>query len=265
MRGKNYLKEKLQTGKPVLGTWCSIPSAVTADIIASSGVDFLIIDAEHGPISFETAQHMVMACEARNVSPVMRVGAVNEADILKALDIGVHCIQVPNIFKKQQVEELVHYSKFPPVGNRGFSPFTRAAGYTKDNAAIHAQTANNNVMVAINVEGKEAIENIEEILEVEGLDILFIGLFDLSKVLGIPGQTSNPKVLNYLEELTKKINDAGKYPGTITTDHAAIDRFIDMGLKYVVHLADTEILYAGYRDAKQVFDNKNLKCLNEGS
>ncbi len=259
MRGKNYLKEKLQAGQAVLGTWCSIPSAVTADVIASAGLDFMIIDAEHGPISFETAQHMVMACEARNVSPVMRVGSVNEADILKALDIGVHCIQVPNIFQKKQVEELIHYSKFPPAGNRGFSPFTRAAGYTKDNAVSHAQTANANVMVAINIEGKEAIENIEEILEVEGLDILFVGLFDLSKVLGIPGQTSNPRVLDYLEELTAKINKAGKFPGTITTDHASIERFIEIGLKYVVHLADCEILRSGYRDAKQVFDNKTRK------
>lgn len=256
MRGKNFLKEKLQSGKPVLGTWCSIPSPVTADIIASTGLDFLIIDAEHSPVNYETAQNMVMACESRQVSPVMRVGEVNEADILKALDIGVHCIQVPNIFLKKQVEDLVHYSKFPPIGNRGFSPFTRAAGYTKANATIHAQTANDNLLVAINVEGKEAIENIEQILEVEGLDILFIGLFDLSKVLGIPGDTGNIKVLKYLEELTKKINAAGKYPGTITTSHQAVGDFIDMGLKYLVHLADCEMLHAAYTDVKTVFNNK---------
>jgi 4-hydroxy-2-oxoheptanedioate aldolase len=256
MLGKNHLKEKLLSGKAVLGTWCIIPSPITVDIIASTGLDFLIIDAEHGPIGYETAQNMVMACESRGVSPVMRVGEVNESAILRALDIGVHCVQIPNIFQKQQVKNLVHYAKFPPIGNRGFSPFTRAAAYTKDNANLHATTANNNTLVAINVEGKEAIENIDELLEVEGLDILFIGLFDLSKVLGIPGDTSNPKVISYLDNLTQKINKAGKYPGTITTSPESIDQFLDMGLKYIVHLADCEMLYASYRDVNKVFRKK---------
>jgi 4-hydroxy-2-oxoheptanedioate aldolase len=258
MLSKNYLKEKLESGKPVIGTWCIIPSAVTADIIASSGLDFLIIDAEHGPISFETAQQMVMACESRGVSPIMRLGALNENDILKALDIGVHGVQIPNIFQKQQVEELLLYSKFPPLGNRGFSPFTRAAGYSKANAAIHVNNANNNTLVAINIEGKEAIENIDEILAVKGLDIIFIGLFDLSKALGIPGETDNPELLKYLKELTEKINKAGKYPGTITTSHAAIENFIDMGLKYLVHLVDCEILQNEYKIVSDVFRKKSF-------
>ena len=89
MRNKNYLKDKLAAGEPVIGTWSIIPSAISTDVIASTGLDFIIIDSEHGPINFETAQNMVMACESRGVSPVMRVGKIDEADILKALDIGV--------------------------------------------------------------------------------------------------------------------------------------------------------------------------------
>lgn len=101
MLNRNYLKEKLESGQSVIGTWSIIPSTVTTEIIASTGVDFIIIDAEHGPISFETAQDMAIVCESRGVSPVMRVGTIDEADILKALDIGVHCIQIPNVDKKR--------------------------------------------------------------------------------------------------------------------------------------------------------------------
>ena len=91
------MKSKLQKGECTVGTWQTIPSPIVTDIICSAGLDFVIVDAEHGPISFETAQEMAIACESREVSPIMRVGNINEDDILKALDIGMHGIQIPNI------------------------------------------------------------------------------------------------------------------------------------------------------------------------
>lgn len=249
----NFLKEKLISGKTVIGTWAIIPSIVTTDIIASTGLDFLIIDAEHGPINYETAQQMVIACESRGVSPVMRVGNVDESAILRALDIGVHCIQVPNIVKPSQVKDLIHYAKYPPLGNRGYSPFTRACNYSIQNATTLPEKANENSMTAINIEGEEAIKNIDEILEIEGLDILFIGLYDLSKSLNIPGQVNSKKLLDYLETLSCKINDAGKYCGTITTDKEKIKLFHNMGLKYLVHLVDCDILRSAYQETVDYF------------
>lgn len=253
----NFLKQKLESGKSVLGTWAIIPSTVTTDIIASSGLDFIIIDAEHGPISFETAQNMAMVCESRGVSPVMRVGNINEADILKALDIGVHCIQIPNINTKQDVEQLVKFAKYPPIGSRGFSPFTRAGDYSIQNGTLLTQKANENTMIAINIEGKEAIDEIDSILEIKELDIIFIGLFDLSKALGIPGDVNNKIVLDYLKELTSKINKSGKYAGTITTSTDKITSFIDIGVKYIVHLVDCEMLKNSYIEVKKHFDKVN--------
>jgi len=181
MLRRNYLKDKLKSGKSVLGTWAVIPSVVTVDIIASAGLDFIIIDAEHGPITFETAQNMAIACESREVSPIMRVPIVDEADILKALDIGMHGVQIPNIITKQDVETVVRFAKYPPLGNRGYSPFTRAGDYSLENATNLTETANQNTLVAINIEGEEVIENIHEILTIEALDIIFIGLYDISK------------------------------------------------------------------------------------
>lgn len=245
---KNFVKEKLEAGGAVIGTWAVIPSPVVTDIICSAGLDFVIIDAEHGPITFETAQEMAIACESRGVSPIMRVGGVNEADILKSLDIGMHGIQIPNVNKLAEVKEIIQYAKYPPIGERGFSPFTRAGGYTHDKATQLTEHANLNTLVGINVEGYEAINNIDEILAVPELDVVFIGLFDLSKALGIPGDVGNPRVIKYLEELTDKINSAGKYPGTIATSVDKMNNFIDIGVKYILYLVDCEMIRASYQE-----------------
>lgn len=253
MLRKNFLKEKLEKGNAVIGTWSVVPSVVVADIIASSGVDFIIIDSEHGPISFETAQNMAMACESRGVSPVMRVGGINESDILRALDIGVHCIQVPNITKKADVRDMVELVKYPPAGGRGFSPFTRAGNYSLEHARELTDRANENVLSAIHVEGREAIDNIEEILEFKALDIIFVGLFDISKSLGMPGDIENPKVVDILKKLTGKISDAGKYPGTIANSTEQLKQFIDYGLKYITYSVDCEIISSSYRKINAEF------------
>jgi len=242
----NFIKNKLENGEAVIGTWQTIPSPIVTDIICSTGLDFVIVDAEHGPINFDTAQEMAIACESRNVSPIMRVGNINEDDILKALDIGMHGIQIPNITSAEDINKVITYSKYPPVGNRGFSPFTRSGGYSIENATTITEKANQNTLVGINVEGEEAISNIDQIIEVPELDIIFIGLFDLSKALGIPGEVDNPRVIKYLKELTEKILRSGKYPGTIATSKDKVLAFQDIGLKYILYLVDCEILRAGY-------------------
>lgn len=257
MLRKNFLKEKLISGQTVIGTWSIMPSVVATDIIASTGMDFIIIDSEHGPINFETAQNMVIACESRSVSPVMRISGINEADILKALDIGVHCIQIPNITTKDDIKKLINMVKYPPHGNRGFSPFTRAGNYSSENSGELIKAANENVLVAVHIEGRQAVDNIEEILEINELDILFIGLFDISKSLGIPGEVNNPKVLEILKKTTEKINSTGKYPGTIVNSIDQFQRFLDYGLKYITYSVDCEILSSSY---KQI--NAKVRALN---
>lgn len=244
---QNFLKQKLESGSAVIGTWAVIPSPVVSDIIATSGIDFIIIDSEHGPINFETAQQMVIACESRGVSPVMRVGGVVEAEILRALDIGTHCVQIPNVTTHADVERLVKYIKYPPIGNRGFSPFTRAGNYSLENAHTLTTLANESVLTAINIEGKDAIDNIDEILQSPHLDIIFLGLFDISKSMGMPGEVDSPVVLTCLEKLTNKINQSGKYPGTIVTNVAKMSQFINMGIKYITYSVDCEIMSSSYK------------------
>ena len=258
MLKKNYLLEKLNSGKPVLGTWIMMPSVLTVDIIASTGVDFVIIDREHGPIGFETAQEMAMACESRGVSPIMRVGDIERSFIQNALDIGMHGIQVPNVDTKQNAKDVIKFSKYPPMGDRGFSPFTRAGDYSIHNATTLTKTANKNTAVILNIEGKDAVNNFDEILKIENADIYFVGLFDLSKALGIPGDVSNPMVIDALAEIIEKANKAGKFVGTIATTKEKMAEFLKMGVKYMVYLVDCEILRSGYESVVDSF-NQEIK------
>ncbi len=252
---KNFLKNKLDMGNAVIGTWSIIPSPVVADIISQSGLDFVILDNEHGPASFETIQNMMMACELSGVSPMYRPSGVSEPEILKGLDIGAHGIQVPNVNSLNQLSEIIQFSKFPPKGNRGFSPFVRAAGYSNLNSDIQVKRANENILIGINLEGEEGIKNIEAFLDVDELDIIFIGTFDLSKVMGIPGNVEHPKVVHELKRLTKITRDKGKHVGTITTSKSMIERYKDFGMNYIVHYVDCEILRSGYADALNAFKN----------
>lgn len=236
----------MESGKTVIGTWAVVPSPVVTDIIASSGVDFIVIDLEHGPTSFETAQTMIIACESRQVSPLIRVPGLAQADILKALDIGAHGLHIPNVATRKEAREAVEFAKYPPLGVRGFSPFTRAGDYSVKNAKKLTSVANGSVLVGIHLEGKEAVENVDEILEIEGLDLIFIGLFDISKSLGIPGDVGNPKVIELLKTLTKKINKAGRYAGTIATDRETMKEFIDYGVKYITYSVDCDMIRRSY-------------------
>lgn len=256
MLKKNFVREKLLSGLPVIGTWIVIPSIISSDIIASSGIDFVIIDREHGPISFETAQEIVIACESRSVSPIMRVGDIDKSSIQKALDIGNHGIQIPNVSNLKEAKQVINFSKYPPIGNRGFSPFIRAADYTNKNSNKLINNSNTNTLVVLNIEGSDAIKNLDEILSVNNIDIIFVGLFDLSKELGIPGDIENQMIYDKLNIIVEKASKFNVHIGTIATSTPQMKKFIDIGLKYIVYGVDCNILKNSYEST--VIDFKNI-------
>ena len=206
MLKKNHALGKLNNGQQIIGTWNIIPAPLVVDVICSTKMDFLIIDSEHGAVSFETAQTAAMVCDSHGVSPVFRVGGVIEDQILRALDIGMHGIQVPNIRSADEMKRLVKLAKYPPLGNRGFSPYTRAGGFNKENSSKLTTEANTNTLLIINVEDDFGLRNLDEIAEVEAVDVIFIGIFDLSKALGVPGDVESPTVLNALKEAVEVIH-----------------------------------------------------------
>lgn len=249
----NYLKKKFQNGEKTIGTWCVIDSPMVTDIISSSNLDFVIIDMEHGPISYETAQAMVMVCESHQVSPVIRVGKLDEHLILRALDVGAHGVQVPNISTAEDAKLFVKLSKYPPLGERGFSPYTKAGLYDFKNGKALTKKANENTLLIANVEGTEGIKNLDGISKVEHIDVIFIGLFDLSKSLGIPGDVENPRLLTELKNAVKIVHSKGKKIGCVPANRKMLEEFISLGIDYVTYSVDSGVLKEGYSSAVELF------------
>ncbi len=254
MLKKNYLKEKLENGNLTIGTWNIIDSTMVVDVIASSGIDFIVIDAEHGSISYETAQAMISICESYDVTPIMRVGEVNESLILRALDIGIHGVQLPNITTVQDAEQFVQFAKYPPIGIRGFSPYTKAGLYDVKNGKNMPAIANENTLLIANVEGIEGLNNLEEIASVEGIDVIFIGLFDMSKSLGIAGDVQNPRVMEKLDEAIEVIHKQGKKVGSIASNIEMLDLLKNKKIDYLTYSVDTGMIKESYVDMIEQFN-----------
>jgi 2-keto-3-deoxy-L-rhamnonate aldolase RhmA len=260
----NWLLNKLRnTAEPCIGTWVTIPSPELVDVICSAEPDFIVIDSEHSPVSFETAQLMSMVCTSRNVSPVFRVPDVIQDQIVPALEIGSHAIQAPNISTIEDAKAFSYFSRYQPVGGKGLSPYTRACNYSGEFAGQMIDEANQNTLLIAQVEGREGIENIERILTVKEIDICFLGLYDLSNYLQIPGQLDNSKLIKLFMGLIDKIHDAGVIVGSIASSKEQLDFLIRAGVRYITYAADCEVISRSYRDIFGSAKHKKLESNNE--
>jgi len=197
------------------------------------GYDFAIIDAEHGPMDVESCEHMVRAADAADIVPVVRVAVNLQQNILRYLDAGALGVQVPMVNSKEEMERVVASTKYPPQGRRGLAA-TRASGYGAGiGLAEYVRMANEETLVVVQVETREALANVEEIAAVELVDVVFLGPTDLSAALGHPGQATHPEVLVAIEEAGKTILVAGKSVGTISRDPGAYVYWRERGFQYL--------------------------------
>jgi len=242
VRKTNPLKQKFASGLFALGTFNIIPSSTVVNVLGCAGLDFLVIDAEHGPVGMEKAEELVRAAEAEGMSPIIRVGENNPALVLRALDIGAHGVQIPHISNRLQAQTAVHYAKYPPLGERGLSPFTRAGAYSLKKSLDHTVEANKNTLVILNVEGTEGIDSLDEILQVEGVDVIFLGPYDLSQSVGKPGAVDDPEVVNHIRNCAAKIRAAGLVAGCFARDMDMMALLVECGYQYLTYLVDGTIL-----------------------
>ena len=244
----NWLLEKLNAGDSAcVGTWLTIPSMETTDIICAAGPDFVVIDCEHAPISLETAQRLAMVCQSNGVSPIIRVPEVAESEIVRALDTGAHGIQVPNVGSAETMHKVSRFMNYSPTGSRGFSPYVRSCGYSTHNSQNMVSEGPKNVLTIGQVEGGQGIQNISSILSDAVFDICFLGLFDLSTYIGRPGELSHPELRTLFSRLVDEIKAAGKVPGSIANNLEQQKYLIDSGIEYITHSADCHVLNDAFR------------------
>lgn len=242
----HLLKDKFANGEVAIGPFVNLSSGALIEIAAYGGFDFVILDTEHGPLDIPTCEDLCRVAHGVEITPIVRVRENDPAQILRALDIGAGGVQVPQICNKADAEAVVRAAKYAPLGMRGVSPYTRAARYFADGAAIF-ERLNAASMVIIHIEGVEGLENLDAIISVPGLDVIFLGPYDLSQSLGIPGQVHDPRVVDRMREAATAITQAGLTVGTFADSPEAAKRWIAAGVGYISLSVDTGIYLHGCR------------------
>ena len=248
---KNTLKEKLAQGAKPIGTFFELGSASVIEALGRTGLDFVILDNEHGPFEAESSRDFARAAELVGLTAIARVREVSRPAILKLLDVGVQGLIIPDVHTAEQVQEIVDYAKYFPVGKRGFCP-SRKDGWGFDAMAqqsVPDQMAywNEQVLVIPQCETVGALENIETIVNMEGVDGIFIGPFDLSISMGIPGQFDHPDFVSSLERVQKACKDAGKFCMIFAGNPAAVAERFQQGYDSVAYSLDAAVLAAAYK------------------
>tara|TARA_A100001037_G_scaffold25361_1_gene20699 strand:+ start:24493 stop:25260 length:768 start_codon:yes stop_codon:yes gene_type:complete len=205
-------RTRLKSGAPLLGVFVSIESPTTVELLAAAGVDYVMIDGEHNPISATDAVEMIRAAEAKGLPAMSRVGENSQQVIAKYLDAGSLGVMIPMVNSAKDAQSVVDSVKYPPLGKRGLAG-VRANDYATN--VGYVDVANESTVVMVQIETNDGIKNADEIISTEGVDAVFLGPSDLSVALGVAGQAKHESVLNIIEELTKKIVAAGKTAGTI--------------------------------------------------
>lgn len=216
--------------KPLFGMFVGFPSPAIVEMCGHAGFDFVVLDTEHGPADIETVEHLIRAARCANVIPIVRT---YENHILRMLDLGASGIQVPMVSTAEQARRIVAAAKYPPVGQRGAAFSPRASGYGFFGGPPHVKTSNEGTAVILMIETREALDNLDEILKVPGVDALFIGPNDLSFALGHPGQMGHPEVAAAIEGAIKKIAATKVAPGLMTVAAEDYHKYAALGARYL--------------------------------
>ena len=231
----------------MIGTWAEIPTPYATHIMSKAGLDFSIIDMEHGVIGFEQAQNMIFAAHSEGKEAYIRVPSIEEAWVLRALDTGCDGIVCPQVSGEKDIDEIIRLSYFTPGGDRGFNPYITAGGYAggkKD----YFETENARIKIVVILEGKEVFENLDAVLRHKEIDIVYIGQYDLSMALGVPGDVTHPLVLEKMDAAVKDIRRYGKMAGCMVHSVKEAKECIRQGFDFIVYKVDSGILFQSIKD-----------------
>lgn len=226
----------------LVGMWVSSGSTTNAEICAGSGLDWLLIDGEHSPLSLASIQAQLQAVAAYPITPVVRVPAVDRVLIKQYLDLGAQNLLVPMVNNVEDAQEAVRAAKYPPVGVRGVgSALARGARWNR--VENYLQRANDEfTSVVVQIETMEAVENAFDIASVDGVDAIFIGPSDLAASMGVIGQQGHPDVIAAIHRAIDAGRKAGKPVGINAFDPNLAASYIDAGIDFILVGADVAIL-----------------------
>ena len=246
----NHVKEKLNRGEACRGIWLAIPSIYSARLLASQPSDFLVIDTEHAPVGIEKlAQMTAVIADSNGPAPLVRLSQASSENIKQALDAGAYGIIAPMINTREEADQVVRWTKFPPEGQRSYgSPYPGLAFDVSGSEYLNL--ANQQILTAIQIESQAALNNLDETFAAPGLDLVFIGPIDLSISLGLEPlpENTHPIFLEALEEIKQAALTHHLPMGIYCTNGKAAAQRIEEGFLLVNVATDVNLLKNGFLD-----------------
>ena len=240
---QNAFKRALKAGKPQIGLWSTLSSSYTVEVVAGAGFDWLLLDTEHSPVDIENLLTQLQAAAPYASHPIVRIPWNDMVTVKRVLDVGAQSLLVPYVQNVEEARNAVAHTRYPPAGVRGVAGTTRATRFGR--VKEYAKRAHEEICVLVQVETQSALQNIEAICAIDGVDGVFIGPADLHASLGHAGETANPKVKPMIDEAIRRIRKAGKAPGILTPNEADARHWLECGALFVAVGSDAGILARG--------------------
>lgn len=240
---ENQFKRALREGRQQIGLWCSLPGSYAAEAVAGSGYDWLLFDTEHSPGDPLTVLAQLQAVAPYDVSAVVRPASNDTVLIKRFLDLGAQTLLIPYVQNAEEARAAVAATRYAPDGVRGVSGLTRATRFGR--IPGYGKRAAEELCLLVQVETREALDQLEAIAAVEGVDGIFIGPADLAASLGHVGDPGHPEVVAAVEDAIRRLRAAGKPAGILTPDTAFAKRCIEIGTVFTAVAIDAGILARG--------------------
>ena len=235
------------------GTFINLGSSVTVEIAGSSGFDWVLIDVEHGLGDQESLVHQIQAVSSTPAAPFVRIAWNDPPRFKRVLDLGATGIMIPYVSNVAEAEQAVASMRYPPRGIRGVAKLNRACGFGQDFDDYFAHS-HEQLVTVIQIETQEAVDNIDDLAAVEGVDALFIGPLDLSVNLGIPQQFDHPRFLEARSKVAEAARKAGKAAGILLLNPDQVEEIVQAGFTFVALGSDGGLVAAGMRQLASAFE-----------
>lgn len=241
---RNRFKERLLAGERQIGLWVAMGSPTTAEIAAGAGFDWLLIDGEHGPNDLTTVLEQLRAIKAAGGCSIVRPANGDPVMIKQVLDLGARTLLIPMVNTAEQAELMVRSMRYAPRGIRGVGASVARSG-DWGRTPHYMRDAERQLCLLVQAESRQALDNLEQIVDVDGVDGVFIGPADLSASLGHPDDMTNPDVQRDIEHAIRTIVAHGKAAGALAFDPRLVRRYLDWGATFIAVAGDTDVFVHG--------------------
>lgn len=242
----NPIRERVLKRELMNGTWCNLGSSIAAEIIGKAGFDWMLIDIEHGSGDFESLVHQLQAVEGTGTAPIVRIAWNEPPRFKRVLDLGPSGVMAPYVSSAEEAQRAVAAMRYPPQGVRGVAKLNRATAFGREFEQYFAE-ANEQLLTVVQIETPAALEAIDEIAAVDGVDVLFVGPLDLSAGLGILQQFDHPAFKKALRRVAAAAERAGKAAGILLMNLDRAEEMISEGFTFIAVGSDGGLVASGMR------------------